>query len=109
MKIPLLYFVDNYPISKFNIEIRIRQSKRPCKIVSFENGISVLDMLGSNCEHDRGLPQIMIANLDLPGMDEPSFLRIAEEGYEAQRCENVRQNIQMHVYQLYMIGIYTFN
>jgi len=67
--------VDNDLISKFQIEIRIRQSKRPCKIISFGDTLSAMGMLDPNSGHGQGLPDIIIANFDLPGMDGLSFLK----------------------------------
>ncbi|WP_373518733.1 hypothetical protein [Pricia sp.] len=75
MKEPLIYLVDNDLISKFQIEIRIRQSKRPCRIISFGDALSAMGMLDSNFGHEQGLPDIIIANFDLPGMDGLSFLK----------------------------------
>ncbi|KKM96899.1 hypothetical protein LCGC14_1173400, partial [marine sediment metagenome] len=75
MKEPLIYLVDSDLISKFQIEIRIRQSKRPCKIISFGDTDSAMGMLSSDFGDGPGVPDIIIANFDLPGMDGLSFLR----------------------------------
>lgn len=87
MKAPLIYLVDNDLISKFEIEIRIRQSNRPFNIISFSDALSAFDMLGSDFVNDRGVPDVIIANLDLPGMDGLSFLKAVEEnGLIAERA-----------------------
>lgn len=75
MKEPLICLVDNDLISKFQIEIRIRQFKRPCKIISFGDTLSAFGMLDSNFGHEKGMPDIIIVNFDLPDMDGLSFLR----------------------------------
>lgn len=79
MKEPVIYLVDKYLISKFEIEIRIRQSKRPCKIIGFTDALSAFDMLGSGFGHEWGLPDIIIANFNLPGIDGLTFLKAVEE------------------------------
>lgn len=78
MKAPLIYIVDNDLISKFEIEIRLRQAQRPCKIVSFGDTDSTFEMLRSNFGHEQGLPDIIIVNFNLSGMDGLSFLKAVE-------------------------------
>lgn len=103
MKEPLIYLVDNDLISKFKIEIRIRQSNRPFNIISFLDALSAFDMLGSDFGHDRGVPDVIIANFDLPGMDGLSFLKAVEENdlvteraalyiFSASRISDERKN-----------------
>jgi len=79
LKEPLIYLVDDDLISKFQIEIMILQSERACKIVSFGDTLAAMRMLDSNFGYEQGLPDIIIANFDLPGMDGISFLKALED------------------------------
>lgn len=78
MKTPLIFIVDNDLISNFEIKIRLRQSQRPCKIVCFGDTDSAFEMLVSNFGHEQALPDIMIVNFNLAGLDGLSFLKAVE-------------------------------
>ena len=76
---PLFYIVDNDLISIFDIKIRLHQSKYKLRSKSFDNTSAAFKMLASDYRHIDDVPDIILINFDLDGIDGLSFLRNLEK------------------------------
>ncbi|HEA20651.1 hypothetical protein LCGC14_2001260 [marine sediment metagenome] len=71
---PLLYIIDDDLISIFDIKIRLHQSSYKHRTKSFDNTSAAFNMLASDYRHIDGVPDIIMVNFDLEGMDGLAFL-----------------------------------
>jgi len=61
---PLIYIIDNDIVSRFCLEIKIKQSRIPCRVIGFDTAEQGLERLIESLDKKWDFPDILFFDLD---------------------------------------------
>lgn len=91
MKGPIVWIIDDDLISRFATTYKLERTSENCHVIGHT---SAFDGLGSleGCLHGNGrLPDILLLDLDMPGMDGWCFLR------ELEKMDGTAKEIHVYI------------
>ena len=71
---PIIYIVDDNIVSEFATKIVLDQASILCEVFSFDTAESALESLSEALDSGQEVPNIILLDLKMPGMDGWDFL-----------------------------------